>query len=132
MSGKSQNFLVPSLTPKLKVLPILAKNLLRNKNSTFLVVHHFTKNKSLSQIFCSWLSLETSFCFQVTPGLFKLIFLTILVTLRFFTQFQPKINDTKLQKSSKVYVPWSLIFRSFHRGPNLELQDFQVWSSTLF
>ena len=36
----------------------------------------------------------------------NLISLTILVTLRPFTQFQPKIRAIKLQKSAKIYLTW--------------------------
>ena len=56
----------------------------------------------------------------------NLISLIILVTLRLFTQFYPKIRANKLQESDKTCLTLQLLFRSFHGSRNLILKDFQV------
>ena len=47
---------------------------------------------------CLW---KQFFVFEVLPDLFQLDFLTVLVTLRLFSQWQHRIRATKLQKSAK-------------------------------
>ena len=54
------------------------------------------------------------------------ISLNVLVTLRPFTQFWPKIRAIKTQKSPKICLAWQLLFRPFHWDQNLVFNDFPV------
>ena len=65
-----------------------------------------------------------------TPS--NLISLKILVALRPWTLFSPKIRAIKWQKSPKIILSWLLFFRIFHSGWNLVLKQFQVCFRMLF
>ena len=52
---------------------------------------------------CLW---KQIFDFNFAQTLLTLTSLTILVTLRPFTQFQLKIRAIKLQKSAKICLTW--------------------------
>ena len=52
---------------------------------------------------CLW---KQFFASNVPQVPLKLIFWTILVTIKLFTQFQLKIRATKLQKSAEFWLTW--------------------------
>ena len=71
------------------------------------------------------LSGNSFFAFNFPQTHLNSISLTILVTLRPLTQFEPKNRTTNLQKSAKISLTCQISFRSFHRDPNLILTPFK-------
>ena len=60
---------------------------------------------------CLWKYL---FAFNSPQNPSNLIFFRILLTLKPFAEFLPKIKAIKLQKNAKICPTWYLLFRSFH------------------
>ena len=61
----------------------------------------------------------------------NLVSLTILVTLMLFGLFEAKFRGIRWEKVAKLCVTPQLLLQSFHCGPNLLLEIFQVYFSTI-
>ena len=93
---------MPSFSPKKKILSILAKDFLKIEIELFRSLLFHMKTRGFLKYFlraCFWKQFFASKSPQVPSNL---ISLTILVTARSLTQFQPKIRVTNLQKSIKI------------------------------
>ena len=100
-----------------------SKELLKNRNQNFTVVRYFTWTlEFLSNIFASNL-------LQAPSNFFLL---TVLVAMKYLTQFKHKIRATKLQNNAKIYLAWYLLFQSLHWGSNLVSKYFSIWSGAFY
>ena len=90
----------------MKVLLVLAESSWKTEIKIFLLCAISHENKSLSQIFCELLSLETFFDSNSPHTPSNFISLTFLVTVRSFTLFKPKIKAIEWQKSPKIILTW--------------------------
>ena len=100
-----------------------SKELLKNRNQNFTVVRYFTWTlEFVSNIFASNL-------LQAPSNFF---FLTVLVAMKYLTQFKHKIRATKLQNKAKIYLAWYLLFQSLHWGSNLVSKYFSIWSGAFY
>ena len=109
-SGKSQYFqnykLVPSLSVKTKFFQYQPKTTEKQKlNPSRKALLHVKTKVSLKYLLndCLWKHSFTANSPQIPSNL---IWLTILVTLMPFTQFQPKIRATKFYKCPKNCLTW--------------------------
>ena len=120
----SQNSLVPS--PPCQILLTLAKSLEKQVlNFSHGVLFHMKTRVSLKYFVndCLWKQMFASNWYQT---LSNLIYLTILVNLRPFTHFYPKIRTLKLLKMLKFALCWNSFFNLFTEVKIWYYNTFQV------